>query len=97
LINSFVLRHSDYAIQREGAAQEGQRLQVPRAFLQQTIPELNDNRQGCMVESVSNLEEVGISDWEDRKTKRVVIAPPIFDQIIPHGVSQNVQHIAAND
>jgi hypothetical protein len=43
---------------------------------------------------VFNLDEVGISDWEDRKTKRVIALPAMFGQTIHHGVSRNVNYIS---
>jgi hypothetical protein len=74
-INSFVLRHSQERIQTKSAPHEEQRVQVPSAFLKRTVQGLNDNGQGCVAELVFNLDEVGISDWEDRETEKV-IGPP---------------------
>jgi hypothetical protein len=69
LVNSFVLRHSDKAIQLKSGAQEGQRSQVPGVFLERITQDMHEYLQGCVAELVFNLDEVGISDWEDRKTK----------------------------
>jgi hypothetical protein len=40
-------------------------------FLERTVQDLNEYEyvQGCPVELVFNLDEDGISDWEDRKAK----------------------------
>jgi cytidine deaminase len=35
-----------------------------------------------------------ISDWEDRKTKKVIIPAAMFRQMIHHGVSRNLKHIS---
>jgi hypothetical protein len=43
---------------------------------------------------VLNLDEVRISDWEDRKTKKVITIAAMFGQTIHHGVSRNVKHIS---
>jgi hypothetical protein len=72
-VYSFVLRHSDDVIQTESVPQEEQRLQVANAFVERTIQDLHDYLQGCVVELVFNLDEVGISDWEEHKTKRVLV------------------------
>jgi hypothetical protein len=43
---------------------------------------------------VFNLGEVGISDWEDGKTNKVIALAPMFGQMIHHGISRNVKHIS---
>jgi hypothetical protein len=49
-----------------------------------------------VVELVFNLHEVGISDWEDRKTKMktVIIPVTIRRQTVHHEISQTVKHIS---
>jgi hypothetical protein len=42
------------------------RLQVPIKVPERTVQKLNHNMQGCFDETIFNLQEVGISDWEDR-------------------------------
>jgi hypothetical protein len=78
----------------KGAPQEERRLQIPRAFLERTIHDLNDYLQGCISELVFNLNEIGISDWEDRKTKKVLAAAAMFGQTMHHGLSRIVKHIS---
>jgi hypothetical protein len=72
-VNSFVLRHSDQIFTTKSTPQEQQRLQVSRMFLERTEQNLKEHIQGCVAELVFNLDEVGISDWEDRKTKTVIL------------------------
>jgi hypothetical protein len=43
---------------------------------------------------VFHLDEVGISDWEDRITKKVIALAAMLGQTIHHGVSRNVKHIS---
>jgi hypothetical protein len=43
---------------------------------------------------VFNLDKVGISDWEDRKTRKVVVPATMEGHTIHHGVSRNVKHIS---
>jgi hypothetical protein len=75
-------------------AQEEQRLQVLRAFIERTVRNLNKQVQGCVVELVSNLNEIGISDWKDRIMRNVVVQATIDDQTIHHAVSRNEKHIS---
>jgi hypothetical protein len=94
LVNSLGLRHSDEGIQTKSGAQEKQRSQVPRAFLERAIRYLHGYVQRCVAELVFNLDEVGISDWEDRKTKKFIIPAAMPGQTIHHGVSRNVKYIS---
>jgi hypothetical protein len=71
--NSLVLRHLDEIIQTTRSPQEEQRLHGPRVLLERTVYNLNEYVQGCPVELVFNLDEVGISEWEDRKARKVVL------------------------
>jgi hypothetical protein len=56
----------------KSGAQEWHCSQVPGAFLQGRIKDLHEYIQGCVAELVFNLDEVSISDWEDRKMKNFV-------------------------
>jgi hypothetical protein len=94
MVNSFMLRHSDKVIQAISGAQEGQRSQVPGAFLERRIQDLHDYVQGRVAELVFHLDEIGISDWEDCKTKKVSALAAKFGQTIYHGVSRNVKGIS---
>jgi hypothetical protein len=73
-VNSVVLRHSDQIFKTKSVPQEQQRLQVPRMFRERTVQNLKEHVQGCVVELVFNRDEVGISDWEDRKTKTKTVS-----------------------
>jgi hypothetical protein len=93
-INSFVLRHSDEVIQTKRGAQEWQRSHVPAVFPERIIQTVHECIQGRVTELVFNLDEVGISDWEDRKTKKVIALAAMFGQTIHHAVSRRVKHIS---
>jgi hypothetical protein len=45
--------------------------------------------QGCIGDLVFNLDEVGvgISEWEDRKSKKVVVSTAMGRQTRHHGVT----------
>jgi hypothetical protein len=63
-------------------------------FLERIIQDLHEYVQGCVAELVFNLDEVGISDWEDRKTQKVIALAAMLGQTIHPGVSRNVKHIS---
>jgi hypothetical protein len=45
-------------------------------------------------ELVFNLDEVGISEWEDRKQKKVIVPTTMIGEPIHHSVSKSVKHIS---
>jgi uncharacterized FlaG/YvyC family protein len=69
----FALRDRDEIIQTKSVPQEEQRLQAPQALISRTVQNLNECIQRCTTELVFNLDEVVISDWEDGKSRKVVV------------------------
>jgi hypothetical protein len=92
--NSFVLRHSDQIFNTKSTPPEQQRLQVPRMFPERTVDDRNEHIQGCVAELVFNLDEVGISNCEDRKTKIVIGPAKMVGQTVHHEISRPVKHIS---
>jgi hypothetical protein len=50
--------------------------------------------QWMRAELVSNLNEVGMSGWEDRKEKKVIVPAMMDTQTIHHRTSRSVRHIS---
>jgi hypothetical protein len=48
----------------------------------------------CPANLVFNVDEVGMSDWEDRKPKRVVVPTTTSPQNIHHRISRKLKHIS---
>jgi hypothetical protein len=42
-----------------------------------------------------NLDEIGISEWEDCCTRRVIVPSAMKGQTIFHGIHRNLKHIPA--
>jgi hypothetical protein len=93
-VNSFVLRHSDQIFKTKITPQEQQRFQVSRMFLERTVQDLKEHVRGCVAELVFNSKEVGISDWEDCKTKTVIVPAMSSGQTIDHEKSRAVKHVS---
>jgi hypothetical protein len=93
-VDSFVLLHRDRLSERKSTPKERARLEAPRLFLDETISDLREFVQGMKAELVFNLDEVGISDCEDRKDKKVVVSTALDGQTIHHRVSRNVRRIS---
>jgi hypothetical protein len=58
------------------------------------VQNLNKYAQGCVAESVLNLDKVSISNWEDRKTTTVLVPTTMHRQMIHHGISRTIKHIS---
>jgi hypothetical protein len=93
-VDSFILCHPYEIIQTKSVPQDQQRLQVPGMFLNRTVQNLNEHIQGCVAELVFNLEEVGISDWEVREPRKVLVPATMRGHPAHHGISRTVKHIA---
>jgi hypothetical protein len=55
---------------------------------------LSEHLPGSCAESVFHLDEVGISEWEDRAPRRVICPVSMTDQTIHHGVHRNLKHMS---
>lgn len=93
-VNSFVGRHLDRLCKAKSVPQEAQRLEVPRCFLDEIVRCLTHFVHGCVAELVFNLDEVGISDWEDRTTRKVIVPLSARDQAIHHKINRALKHVS---
>jgi hypothetical protein len=41
-----------------------------------------------------NIDEVGVSEWEDRTPRKVIVPVSMTDQTIHHGVHRNLKHMS---
>jgi hypothetical protein len=72
-VDSFLGRHETELIETTSTRQGGPRLEVPRIFLDETIRGMNEAVHMRPSDLVFNLDEMEISEWEGRKSKRVVL------------------------
>ena len=66
---------------------------VPRAYLEQHIMLMKSTVENKLSELVFNLDEVGSSDWEDRKPKNVIVPRLVSPDDVYHAVSRRYRHI----
>jgi hypothetical protein len=71
-------------------SQQEQRLQVSRIFLDTTVQHLNESVQERTSERAFNSDKIDVSDWEDRKTRKVIVPATMRYEMISHGISRNV-------
>jgi hypothetical protein len=80
-VDSFLLRHKDDLVKTVSKPQENAHLQVSREFLLETINRIEEAAHGCVRDLAFNLDEAGVSEWEDRKSKKVVIPTDMGNQV----------------
>jgi hypothetical protein len=93
-VNSFSGHYTDERYKAKKSPKELARLEIPRCFLDQTTACIAQFVHDQPTGPVFNLDEVGISVWEDRKTKTVVIPKLMSKQTIHHKINWNVKHVS---
>jgi hypothetical protein len=68
-VDSFRTRHAKQLFETKRALQENPRLELPRVFLQAWLHGFRDHIHQACAELVFNLDEIEISEWEDRCTR----------------------------
>lgn len=92
-VHAFIGRHLDKLHLCRSLPQEDSRLLVPRAYLEQHIDNMKMIVQGKFSELVFNLDEVGSSDWEDQKPKKVIVPYSVKDEDVYHSVTRRYKHL----
>jgi hypothetical protein len=93
-VNSFMSRHLEELCKIKRVRQRAQRLEDPRCFLDETVPCIPQVVHDLPTELVFNLAEVGISDWEDRTSKPVIVPTAMRSQTIHHKIHRNLKHVS---
>jgi hypothetical protein len=58
------------------------------------MPCVSEYLPGSSAELVFNIDEIGISEWEDRDLRKVIVPVSMTNQTIYHGVHRNIKHIS---
>jgi hypothetical protein len=74
--------------------QETPRLEIRRCFLDKTIQCISQFVQGRPTQLVFNLDEVGISEWEDRKSKKVIVPLSARGPTIHHKMNRALKYVS---
>jgi hypothetical protein len=74
--------------------QENPRLGVPRTFLEAATDGFRDHVHNACAVLVFNLDEIEISEWEDRHEMQVIVPSAMRGQTIFHGVHRNLKQIS---
>jgi hypothetical protein len=92
-LHAFVGRHLDILQVCRSLPQEDTRLTVPREHLAAHIEHMRTIVMGKVAELVFNLDEVGSSDWEDRKPRKVLVPKMVSPDDVYHQVSRKYRHL----
>jgi hypothetical protein len=87
-VNAFIGRHLDALQTCRSIAQEDTRLAVPRSPLEEHLHILQVHLAGKCAEVVFNLDELGSTDWQDRKIKKVIAPAAVSKEDAYHSVSR---------
>jgi hypothetical protein len=93
-VDSFLIRQKPELFERSGRPQESPRLEIPRSFLDTRGGCLRQHVLDCCADLVFHFDEVGISEWEDRVARKVVVPVSVSGQTIHHGVHRNLKGIS---
>jgi hypothetical protein len=93
-VDSSLIRHQTELFETTSRPQENPRLEIPRSFLDTMEECLRQHVQDCCADLVFNLDKVGISEWEDRVARKVIVPVSMSGQTIHHGVYRNLKHIS---
>jgi hypothetical protein len=72
-VDSLLTRHAEQLFETKSIPQENPRFEVPRVFLQVGLDGFRDHVHQACAQLVFNLDEIGISEWEDHCTRRVIV------------------------
>jgi hypothetical protein len=93
-VNSFIIRHAHELFETKSIPEENPRLEVPRVFLEAAIDGFRDYVHNACAEFVFNLDEIDVSEWEDRSKQRVIVSSTMRERVIYHTVHRNFKHIS---
>lgn len=91
--NCFFVRHIKRLKKCHSIPQQDTRLSVPREFLFQHLINMREIVENRIAELVLNLDEVGVSELEDKKPFKVIVSRRNPNKTFEHAVSRNNTHV----
>jgi hypothetical protein len=90
-IKAFLARDSTQIIDVTIYPQERLHLQIPRLFLDDYIEWMRQDIIGMNPRLVENIDEIGWSDWEDRKRYRGIVPAELASEPVHIGVTRKIK------
>jgi hypothetical protein len=91
-VKSFLHRKVQDVKQVWGSPQELPRLQIPQQYLNEYITLIQEYVPLVPAEFVFHLDEIGLSDWEERKRQPILIPVEIDGDAIHYRVDRRIRH-----
>jgi transposase len=88
----FLRRHADELCTKVINPQESPRLQIPRTWLTRYIELCKKIIPFACLDLLFNLDEIGLSDWEERGSVQVVVPVAYAQMPLSYPVSRSVKH-----
>jgi hypothetical protein len=92
-IHAFIGRNLETLQECRSFPMEDNRLTVPRDQLEAHIQTMKTLIDGHFSELVFNLDEVGSSEWEDRKPKKIIAPRSVPADQVFHSVARRYRHV----
>jgi hypothetical protein len=89
---SFLERWESIVIRTTVVPQEELRLRSPREYLNDYISLIKEYVPLVPAELIFNLDETGLSDWEERKTKPVIIPSHASSSTLHYPTDRAIRH-----
>jgi hypothetical protein len=93
-VHKFSFRYRDEVYVCQSLPQEDKRAVIPREYLEQNIQRMKDSIHGKASELVFNLDEVGSTEWEDTKSKKVIVPISVLEEDVSRPVSRKFKHLS---
>lgn len=91
--NTFIDRHKEEIEKAIISPQDQSRLEIPRSYLIRYLDIVELLIDVAPAELVYNIDETGLSDWEERKPKTVVIPKGVPKEQLHYPVNRGNRHV----
>jgi hypothetical protein len=91
-LRTFLDQHTSHVTRTIVHPQEQVRLQVPRCWLDSYIQLIKNYVPKIPAGLIFNIDESGLSDWEERKEKRVLMPSGHIDSTLHYPVNRSLRH-----
>lgn len=92
-VNSFIFRHKNELAKTVIEPIDDSRLKVPRKFLQDFLDLIENIISITPAELIYNIDETGLSDWEERKSKTVVVPTELAKNKLNYPIDRRNKHV----
>lgn len=92
-LNSFIFRHSDVIANTYLNPQDSLRLTVPRKYLTEYLDLVEKVIIIAPAALIYNIDETGLSDWEDKKSKSVIVPRELLNTDLQYPIDRTNKHV----